>query len=173
MMTLGKRSYFNRRPQDAYYTTDPRAVRALLPHLINVRSFAEPCCGAGDLIRELERHDLVCAMRGDIDFGVDAERLTSKDVAGCDAIITNPPWTRVMLHALIHHLMSLKPTWLLFDADWAYNKQASLYLPHCTHIVAVGRLKWMPDTDMTGKDNVSWYRFERSHIRGPHFYGRT
>jgi hypothetical protein len=26
-------------------------------------------------------------------------------------------------------------------------------------VVSVGRVKWMPDSDSTGKDNAAWYLF--------------
>lgn len=170
---MGKRSEFTRRVQDAYQTIDARAVGALLSHLINVQTFAEPCVGDGFLADELERHDLVCTWRSDLDTGVDAMSLNEGDVFDCDVIITNPPWTRTLLHPLIAHFMHLKPTWLLFDADWAFNRHARHYLPNCTHIVAIGRLLWIPDTHMVGKDNCAWYRFDADHKTGPHFYGRT
>lgn len=170
---MGKRSEFPRRVQDTYQTIDARAVGALLPHLINVRSFAEPCCGDGFLTEELERQGLTCAWSSDIEGGFDAFHLYSSLIAKADAIITNPPWTRQLLHPLIAHFMYLKPTWLLFDADWAFNRHARLYLPNCTHIVAVGRLKWIENTTMVGKDNAAWYRFDGDHKTGPHFYGRT
>lgn len=171
---MAKRSNFARRKNDEYETIDPRAVRALMPYLINVHTFAEPCCGHGLLIDELERHDLVCKMRGDIQMGssFDGRWVSHRDVADCDAIITNPPWTRQLLHPLIRHFMLLKPTWLLFDSDWAFNKHASPYLPQCSDIVAVGRLRWIEGTTNTGKDNVSWYRFWHKHYGPTRFHGR-
>ncbi len=44
---------FERIPNDLYRTWDPRAVRALLPHLAPRTRFVEPCAGAGDLIDQL------------------------------------------------------------------------------------------------------------------------
>ena len=37
------------------------------------------------------------------------------------------------------------------------------FLLNCTDIVSVGRVKWIPDSKMTGKDNCCWYRF---HLTG-------
>ena len=54
---------------------------------------------------------------------------------------------------------NFRPTWLLFDADWAHTKQARPYLKYCDKIVSVGRVKWIPDSKMTGKDNCAWYLF--------------
>ena len=168
---MAKRSSFERRPQDAYQTIDPRAVKALAPHLryYNYRTFAEPCAGDGHLVRELEKQvGLRCVLKSDIE--VDA--LTIDSWNGADVIITNPPWNRKTLHRMILHFQKVRPAWLLFDSDWAYNKHAAPYLDQCMDIVAVGRLKWIEGTSHSGKDNTSWYRFYHRHSGGPRFHGR-
>ena len=168
---MGKRSDFARRPMDAYQTIDPRAIPPLLPFLGGVETFAEPCVGEGRLLLALERHGLSCAYRGDILAGRDAFDLHVSDMNGIDAIITNPPWTREILHPLIRHFQRLAPTWLLFDADWPHTKQSAPFIANCSHIVSVGRLIWMEGTKQTGKDNCAWYRFHAQHHEGPRFYG--
>ena len=165
---MGKRSDFKRRPMDAYQTIDPRAVETLAPHLQGVETFAEPCAGEGRLIEQLAGIGLYCAYRGDLTSGEDALETTVPPV---DAIITNPPWTRDILHRMIVHFQRQAPTWLLFDADWAHTKQAAPYLPQCSNIVAVGRLKWIEGSPHCGKDNVAWYRFHSQHVDGPKFIG--
>lgn len=170
---MGKRSEFTRRKNDAYQTIDPAAVRALRPYLNGVKTFAEPCVGEGYLAADLQRAGLKCMYSSDVNHGgVDALTLTAFDLNHCDVIISNPPWTRSLLHPLILHFQKLKPTWLLFDADWAFNKQAADYLDQCTDIVAVGRLRWIPGTTNTGKDNAAWYRFWHRHSGGAKFHGR-
>jgi hypothetical protein len=169
---MGRRSDFPRRPHDDYQTVDPKAVAALLSYIRrdNIRSFAEPCCGDGHLMQALVDLGLRCAYASDIKvYGIDALLVT--DFGEPDAIITNPPWTRELLHAMIEHFMVYAPVvWLLFDSDWAYNAGAAPYLNYCTDIVAVGRLKWFNGT--AGKDNASWYRFDANHSGGPRFHGR-
>ena len=59
---MGKRSSFERRPGD-FYPTPRAAVLPLIPRLRGVRTFAEPCCGDGTLVRHLESFGLRCAMR--------------------------------------------------------------------------------------------------------------
>lgn len=155
---MGKRSNFKRIEKDAYQTIDPRAVIPLFPILErdNVKSFDEPCAGEGWLIYWLTMEDLYCASQSDINIGYDALKRTNFQG---DAIITNPPWSRSVLHSMIDHFRKYKPTYLLFDSAWAYTKQAKKYLPYCSDIIAVGRLKWIPDTTMSGKDDCSWYKF--------------
>ena len=166
---MGKRSDFARRPMDDYPTIDTRAVVPLLPFVEDLQ-FAEPCAGDGRLIAMLENEGLRCCYRGDIRDGLDAMAETT--FGGCDVIITNPPWTRDILHPMIRHFQSVAPTWLLFDADWAHTKQSAPYLDQCSHIVAVGRLKWIEDSRHTGKDNCAWYRFDARHSGGAQFVGR-
>lgn len=166
---MSKRSTFERRPMDDYPTTDRRAVIRLMPHLIGVETFAEPCAGEGHLVRLLEEYGLTCIHENDIRHGVDALTMTVPPV---DAIISNPPWTRALLHPMIRHFQRMAPTWLLFDADWAHTGQSGPYMDQCSHIVSVGRLCWFPETKQTGKDNCAWYRFDAQHSGGPRFIGR-
>ena len=112
---MGKRSNFQRRPMDSY-ATPLAAVRPIVPFLKaeGIYRFAEPCCGNGDLIQHLEFFGFECVHASDINQGVDALSLNS--FANADAIITNTPWARELLHLLIEHFMRKLPTYLLFDA---------------------------------------------------------
>ena len=89
-----------------------------------------------------------------------------------DFFITNPPWRRDVLHPMIMHLCAIRPTWLLFDADWMHTKQAAPYLAYCKKIVSVGRVKWIPGSRHTGKDNAAWYLFESNTSGSVEFHGR-
>jgi hypothetical protein len=165
---MGKRSSgFERIPRD-FYPTPLAAVPPLIPHLRGIRTFAEPCCGDGALVNYLEAHGLRCVYQGDIATGQDA--LATTDYGGADAIITNPPYTRPLMHALIEHFTRILPTWLLLESDWAHTKQASPFMPCCSDIVSVGRLRWIAGTTMSSKENFAWYRFDRGHVAGPIFH---
>jgi len=167
---MGKRSGFERRPMD-FYATPEAAVLPLLPYLPRQTRFCEPCAGEGDLIRHLEKHGHQCASAFDLNPEsvypeLDALHLAPEHLAGAECIITNPPWSRNILHSMIDRLASLAPTWLLFDADWAFTKQAIPYMDYCQMIVAVGRVKWIEGSKNTGKDNCAWYNF--SHPKHLH-----
>jgi hypothetical protein len=167
---MGKRSDFERRPAD-FYPTPRAAVLPLIPHLRGIRTFAEPCCGEGDLIRHLESFGKRCVYAGDIATGQDA--LAADSYGACDSIITNPPYTRELMHRLIEHFARISPTWLLLDSDWAQTKQAAPFLPSCSDIVPIGRVKWIADSRFSGKDNHAWYRFDSRHTAGPVFHWRN
>jgi len=155
-------------------TTDPRAVKALLPYLGNVRTFAEPCCGERDLVHQLSDGGLVCRFAADIRHSPSTDAMAVQFVdQQVDAIITNPPWTRQILHPMIVHFCSQKPTWLLFDSDWAYTAQARPYLAMCSDIVPTARLKWLAGSKWTAKDNTSWYRFDAHHTGPTVFHARA
>jgi hypothetical protein len=163
---MGKRSEFKRRPMDAYATPEA-AVLPLLPYLPRQTRFCEPCAGEGDLVRHLMKDGHSCVSAYDLNPEsdhpeLDALHLASEHLAGAEYIITNPPWSRYILHAMIDRFTSLAPTWLLFDADWAFTKQSTPYMERCRVIIAVGRVKWIEGSKNTGKDNCAWYLFGRN-----------
>ena len=172
-MILGKRSDFKRRKNDLYTTWDPRAVTPLLPYLNPKTRYCEPCAGDGALIKQLKPHGHVCARARDIDpkaDGIEKKDALTLLTGNIDCFITNPPWTREILHPLINHLRVQAPTWLLFDADWAHTihknmakrnscKTTPELLKYCSKIVSVGRVKWIKDSPHDAKDNCAWYLF--------------
>lgn len=174
---MGKRSDFDRIPRD-FYPTPLTALVPLLPHLPTGAHFAEPCAGDGALINGLldERPDLQCIAATDIEpkaDGIEQRDVFDFDVSSVDClIITNPPWDRKILHPMIEHLSDQNPTWLLFDADWMHTKQSAPYMPRLRKVVSVGRVKWIPDSPHTGKDNCAWYLFDRPGGSDPIFIGR-
>src|SRR5258705_14018131 len=125
---MGKRSSFERREAD-FYPTPAKAVLPLVPFLRGIRTFAEPCAGEGDLVRHLESFGLRCVYAGDISTGQNA--LASTDYGDPDAIITNPPYTRWVMHPMIEHFRKIAPTWLLLEQDWCGTKQATPLLRSC------------------------------------------
>ena len=86
---MGKRSDFERYERDAY-ATPPDAVSPLVPYLMagNVRSFAEPCAGEGNLVRHLQSYGLRCVAKGDIANGRDALKWTINDCCRANILIT-------------------------------------------------------------------------------------
>jgi hypothetical protein len=167
---MGKRSNFERVERD-YYPTPFAAVAPLIPHLKRhgVESFAEPCAGDDSLVNHLRSYGLKCAYNDDIAHGADALRRTH--FPG-EAIITNPPYTRPVMHAMIDHFRRISPTWLLMEWDWAATKQAEPHMQFCTHVVIVGRLKLIPGSPHFGKENFAWYRFQ-SFPAQPKLYPRS
>lgn len=178
---MGKRSNFKKNPRDLYKTIEEKSVYPLLPFLYQKDRFVEPCAGSGHLIQHLESIGLECSAAYDI------KPLKSKYVIKkcnvlaekfhiprkTDYVITNPPWTRDILHSMIITFSDLLPTWLLFDSDWIHTSQSSPFQSRIRKIVSVGRLRWIPGTKMTGKDNCCWYYFgppkRHNQIK---FYGR-
>lgn len=174
---MGKRSDFDRLDRD-FYKTPIQAILPLLAHLEPNTVFIEPCAGDGALIGHLERAGHICVDSGDIcpqapEIPVVDSRIYDWTLNDGEIFITNPPWDRKILHDLIVKLSDQAPTWLLFDADWAHTKQAIPYLPRLRRIVSVGRLIWIPETKMTGKDNCAWYLFGAPSGEAARFYGRV
>ncbi len=175
---MGKRSNFDRVDRD-FYPTPREAVVPLLPHLPPVTFYAEPCAGDGALIWLLDEAGAMCVHASDITpkhDGVDtldALQIGWQHIESANCFITNPPWSRDILHPLIVHFSDMMPTWLLFDADWMHTKQSAPYMPRLRKIVSVGRVKWIPGSKMTGKDNCAWYLFDKPSDEPTIFCGRN
>lgn len=174
---MGKRSDFERIPRD-FYPTPAEAVAPLLAHLSPGTRFIEPCAGDGALVAHLERAGHECVHCSDIEprqpvLAV-CDATDSNFYARDSIFITNPPWDRKLLHPMIVNLSDQAPTWLLFDADWVHTRQAAPFLPRLRRIVSVGRVKWIPDSKMTGKDNCAWHLFDKPSANDAAvFFGRA
>ena len=168
---MGKRSEFKRIERD-YYPTPFEAIKPLLNHLPSQFTFIEPCAGDGRLIKHINAN---CIDAYDIEPQANNVRLGNVfevPKVKPDLFITNPPWDRKILHSIIKHLSSIAPTWLLFDADWMHTKQSSELIKKCVKIVSVGRVKWIENSKMTGKDNCVWYLFDYRFNGKTEFIGR-
>ena len=175
---MGKRTKgdFPRRKNDSYDTPES-AISPLLPHIESSIRFVEPCAGKGNLVDFLEKNGHHCVGKYDVDprrgdiVENDVLDMHPHQLIGCDYIITNPPWTRKLLHPMIEMFCSIRPTWLLFDANWMHTKQAAPYLPYCKKVVTIGRVSWM-ENGTSGVDDSCWYLFDSEKGRGPLFLGR-
>lgn len=171
---MGKRSNFKRKARDAY-PTPLSAIVPLLPFLKTCERFCEPCAGDGRMRDYLISKGHHCAAAWDIKPRgphIDQQDARIRLIGNITSFITNPPWSRDVLHPIISNLSSQHTTFLLFDADWMHTRQSSELIKKCSLIVSVGRVKWIAKSKFTGKDNVCWYRFDPDHKRGPKFVGR-
>lgn len=195
---MGKRSDFEKRARD-FYPTPKKAVEPLIPFLPEYFTFIEPCAGDGRLVThilDLMEGEAECNGAFDIELPddedgnplplqypvaiKDAFDLTQADVAYAEYIITNPPWSRdkksgYILHRMIEHFAELRPTWLLFDADWMHTGQAVPYIEkYLLSVVSIGRVSW-EDNGVSGKDNACWYLFDanaRDTLERPELWPR-
>jgi hypothetical protein len=163
---MGRRSSgFERLSKDKYYTPY-EAVVPLLPHLRPDTPFVEPCAGDGRLVRHLERHGHVCIDAFDIEpdhesvFQGDGTTALFEAQPG-DMCISNPPWSRPLLHAFIENWRKQMPTWFLFDAEWMHTRQSAPFMPYCRKIISVGRIRWIEGTKYDSKDSCAWYLFDK------------
>lgn len=174
---MGKRSDFQRVERD-FYPTPREAVLPLLKHLEPKTRFVEPCAGDGTLIDHLEKAGHWCVEAVDIEpkrAGIAIDDATTYDLGEpelMDCFITNPPWNRKILHPIIKNLSNQHPTWLLFDADWPHTMQSMPYMNRLRKIIAVGRIKWIPNSPFVGKDNCCWYLFDKPSDLPSEFIGR-
>ncbi len=176
---MAKRSQFGRAPRD-YYPTPYSCVPALLPHLGGSTRFIEPCAGDGRLAGYLQEHGHVCDAAMDIEPGdpcimrMDALYWRSPWRYEERTLITNPPWSRPLMHPMIQQFSTMHPTWLLIDMNWANTRQAAPYLKRCRKIVVIGRVKWIEDSKHQGKEDCGWFLFtDYEDGFAAEFYGRA
>ncbi len=176
---MGKRSNFDRIERD-FYPTPEEGFLPLISHLPKQKFYyTEPCAGDGALVKWITKHTKGVGMTHS-DIVPKQSWIQKKDMFRVSIpptgrqsfVITNPPWNRKILHPMIDHFALQCPTWLLFDADWPHTKQSQPYMDWLVKIVSVGRLKWIPDSKMTGKDNCCWYLFDATNKEVTQFYGR-
>lgn len=178
---MSKRSSFDKIPRDYYPTTDPKAVPQAFIDEVRGKTYAEPCCGAGDLV-DLLMEVAVCRWESDIESrGAgklwDAMCLSKQELARCDLIISNPPYTKGVLLPMIDHFISLKPTWLLLPADMMHNLYFGDYIKRCSKVISVGRICWFPREGkrVASTDNYAWYywKYKATDDTTTEFVGRT
>jgi hypothetical protein len=176
---MGKRDpdKFEKKPRDAYFTIDPAAVEALVPHLQHNRFFIEPCAGAGNLAVSVASHGFHCAAMYDIEPQAEGVlqrsclNLGEKDAWFADYFITNPPFTWKVLQPILDHLICFLPTWLLLPADYMHNVRMGPYMKQCEKVVSIGRLYW-EENRVKGVDNYCWYHFNKKYDGKTEFVGR-
>lgn len=54
-----------------------------------------------------------------------------------------------------------------------HTRQSAPLMHNCRKIVSVGRVKWIPGSKMTGKDNCAWYLFTKEKAAHTEFHGRA
>ncbi len=169
-MTIGKRSSYELKPRDKYYTP-LEAVKPLASVLGDTQAmFCEPCAGDGRLIHHLEEvfpHSM-CIFASDIEpdawwiLQLDANDLREGAVENCQYIITNPPYTYGILRPLMDKFISLRPTILLLPADYMHNLRMKPYMEKCVWVKSIGRVKWQEGSKGVGMENSCWYMFDKN-----------
>ena len=69
------------------------------------------------------------------------------------------------MHAPVGRFTRVLPSWLLLESDGSCTGQAAPFMPCCSDIVSIGRLRWIEGTTMTGKQDRAanlfvWYQGE-------------
>lgn len=190
---MGKRSTFDRKSKDFYETFDPRAPRQLVNEFPYGATYCEPCCGDGALIANINnvRPDLRCVVTNELhpelyyfepDVSIDI-RYDNLYGGLFDFYIMNCPWKRHFLHAIIAKLMEHRPVWALIDSNWKETTQERMakkhnlktvkeLMRHCVKVKSAGRLKWIRGSKHVGKDDCSWYLFDKNFTGETVFIGR-
>ena len=160
----------------AFYATSPTAVAQLIPERSDMITYEETCAGNGALINTLKGYGKICSRASDVQPRLDTIKTgDATHQLSCmgQVFITNPPWSRHILHKIIVRLSTIAPTYLLFDADWAHTKQSAPYMHLCKKIISVGQVKGIENSTNFGKNNCAWYKFEKNCTYNTIFVGRN
>lgn len=175
-------SNFKKKKHDFYRSTDINIHSSLNNVLDRNVSFVEPCAGYADLINGLQHFGHRCVFASDLKIRrktpeyvqeLNAFDLSEKHVRKASFIITNPPFTRSILHPMIEHFISLRPTWLIFEADWAHTLQSIPFMPYCKTIISIGRIQWFKGTKGKSTKDFSWYFFTDRKSKSINFIPRV
>lgn len=175
---IAKRSDFKRVERDYYRTFDPKAGEALRSFVGDIETALEPFAGAGDLTKQFPNINWIqtdiepqaCFVTEADAFSWTREEIEHNEF---DAIITNPPWSRPILHKAIEHFAPIIQTWMLLDANWIFTAQATpLINKYLTDVITIGRMKWIENSTMSGKDDACWMRFSIDKKGPTRFYPR-
>lgn len=163
---------FERSPR-GFYPTPWEAFEPLIPHLPTWAKIAEPCAGDGALCEHLTRAGFVVSWASDIEpRHPSVQRMDARAIvpvqtpAQVDLCVTNPPWPEPRrngeptLSIMWNLVRNFPRSWFLLPADFMHNTYAAGIMRHCSRIVSVGRVKWIPDSDHQGFDNCAWYEFQ-------------
>lgn len=173
---MAKSSPFPNAPRDLYQT-QACGVAPLIGQLTRHGHMrvVDPCAGAGNIafylaaLRALTPHDVEAVGQYDVRplaphiEQMDARHMSSSHVAGADAFVTNPPWSRRLLDPLMAHLYGLAPTWLLLPLDHAANAWFAPHMEHCLEVHPTPRLRWFEPTvghDDVYTRNTAWFLFD-------------
>lgn len=173
---MGRRSDFNRIENDAYFTPEAAVVRAeyYLRKHIGRRPVIEPFAGDGGLARKLSYNcDAEVVWLSDIDPRPSVDGLTiirradwkdglRQKHSSKSVVVTNPPWKKDLIIDLVYDCVDLGiESTLLLSGNLLHTAYFNkLLYPHCYSICSVGRLKWIPGSQHTSKDDAAWYHFK-------------
>jgi hypothetical protein len=165
-------SNYERKPQDAYQTP-AWCLECVLPHLPWARKVWEPACGEGNLVRVLtDSGSFPEIYATDIRDGEDF--FSFRDAQGCDAIVSNPPYTDSAVF-IQHALDLMQPVsgfvFMLLPTDYSHAKgRRSLFAESQTFAKKIElqkRIVWFDRQDGKRAQPSEWHAWYLWH------WGRT
>lgn len=187
-------SGFARRAND-FYATPAWVTECLLRHVTLRGPVWEPCCGDGAIARVIETHGQAVVASDLADYGYGASGVDffacREMPAGCQALITNPPYgdggsaekpvANVSLAMLrfVRHGLALSATAdgqlaLLVRFQWIAGKRAAALIssgPLDCVIALTRRIRWFDRGALTnsGQHHHAWivFDFQRDRARPP------
>lgn len=142
------------------WATPYRATVPLFKVLEPCTLFADPCCGRGELIEHVESDGHICTLASDL---LQADARTARYAIDHRTVfVTNPPWRqRFEPNKIIENLSNQRALWALIPSDWLFNLRVAPLLPRLRKVVAVGRVKWVPNSPHSGFENSCWCLFDK------------
>lgn len=188
---MSKRTDLPRNARD-FYATPYKAVAPLIKFIddgVTEQHFIEPCAGDGRLVShifKLSDRRITCRYASDIfplpqaeDYHMvtktqDVLTANWQEISGTvdsHMFITNPPWLNnkdsgYLLNTIIQTLCSVRPTWVLLNANYLFNIRSSALLKQATDVVVVGRVKWIEGSKHSSTEDSAWFKFDPQTATG-------
>lgn len=99
---------------------------------------------------------------------MDAREINLYQLNYAEVVITNPPYSKWMLHPIIDNLVQIAPTWMLLSSDFMHRRASAPYMKRCEKVVSAGQIRWFGDS--TGRYTSCWYLFTEVE-KTTRFYG--
>ena len=177
------KSGYERQPQN-FYRTPAWVTKELLETLRRERirlpnGIWEPCCGDGAMAEVLKAdgHSVVCTDLIDRGYGEGGRDFLMEPRLpdGVTAIVTNPPYGRMVLPKIVDHALDLlRPVdgmlALLVPVAWktaAENSKRCRIPAYEASVTLTKRIRWFPGTKEQPKENHCWLIWDHSRPPGP------
>jgi hypothetical protein len=153
------------------YETPEWVTKAVVPHLGRGLHVWEPAAGSGKMVRALAQAG--CTVEAS-DIADGRDFLQTPAIFNCDAIVTNPPYSRArefIEHAIKLMQPSMGKVAMLLRSDFDHARTRQHLFGKCLifakRLVLTRRIVWFDNPKAAPSFNHPWYIWDWKHVSPP------